>query len=1522
MSDVESPEGVGCIAVVGMAGRFPGAASVAELWANLRSAVESIRHFEDDELIAAGVSPGLLRESDYVKARGFLEGTEEFDAKLFGFTPREAELMDPQHRLFLESAWAALESAALDPQRFDGRIGVFAGSRPNSYLARNLRSQPDLSQTMGGLALDLGNEADFLTTMVSYKLNLRGPSFDVQTACSTSLVSIHLAVQSLLSQECDVALAGGVSVRVPEVDGYQYVEGGITSPDGTCRAFDANAQGTLNGSGVGVVVLRRLEDAQAEEDPILAIVRGSAINNDGSNKVGFTAPSVDGQAEVIAEALALADVDADTVGMIEAHGTGTALGDPIEVAALKQAFDTSRTQYCALGSVKTNLGHLDAAAGVTGFIKAVLAVQHGEIPPSLHYETPNAEIDFANSPFYVNTQLRDWTDHPRRAGISSFGMGGTNAHVVIEGPPAAAASSHRVDTAAPEVLLLSGATVDAVNASAVQLAAFLEGEGATSSLADVATTLRDGRTWLSHGAAIAATDTQDAVKRLSGRPRIRRRLSSPRLAFLFPGQGAQYAGMARSLIERVPAFDRTFQDCREILRPHLDVDLQELVLASNGEDTDRLRQTQYTQPALFAVEYAMARLLLDAGLEPHAMLGHSIGEYVAACLAGVFSLEDALVLVAERGRLMQSMPPGRMLAVPLSESELVTHLDDSVAIASYNSPELCAVAGATEAVGRLEQRLGEAGIETRPLHTSHAFHTAMMDPILDPFRQKVSAAARSRPRQRFVSNVTGTWITDAEAMDPDYWAQHLRQGVRFRQGVDLLLDEGDLIALEVGPGESLTSLLGQWPTERLAAPAVSTMRHPRRDDDDVRVLNEAMGQLWANGVPMELGKFGAGNGRRLASVPTYPFQHKRYWIERAELQAGPVDFSPRAEPRDWFYVPSWQRGVPPSQAAADPTPPDCWMVLDDGSEMGRAIVEDLRTRARRVLVVQAGARFDRRGDDDFTVTCDDRDHLQRVFDQAGELPRAIVHLWSMGDDLDHALLQRRGFGSLLKLGQVLADLTDDQTVRVEVVTRGLYSVLGHEELTPSRSTLLGPCKVLPQETANVMCRVLDLDMTDSHRQELVLAQLRLPAASETWAFRHGQRWRPTYEPAPLEPSDRAVVRAGGSYLVTGSPRDPVLAVIEQLAARGAASIAWLESGEVPIRENWSEAGLDPARQAQIKRLQAVEQRGCSVSIHHVRWSDASSVQGAVRAARVSHGGLHGVIHAAEGLGQGLIQLKTDEMVAAVFAPKVDATRTLLGVLDGENLDFLVLFSSTVSITGAFGQVDACAANAYLDAVAQSATLVGERVISIDWSPWRQADDPALKEASPQMQSLVAEMRDKYGLDTGEGIDALERVLGAALPQVIVSTHDFNVLVEQPTAFSADRFLQELDKSSNVGMSDRDVVLAEDERERAIASVWEDLFGIAPIGREENFFDLGGNSLLAIQLVSRLRKQFQVELALSVLFEAPTVAQLASRIEKDSVPDDEIAELETLLGDIELLSPDEARNFLEMETPGEVNEADG
>jgi amino acid adenylation domain-containing protein len=1188
------------IAVIGLSGRFPGAADVSRLWLNLVAGREGIRFFSAEELIAAGVDPELVARPEYVKAKGILGDVDLFDATFFGLNPREAELMDPQHRVFLECAWEALEDAGWEAERFPGQVGVYAGLSMNTYLLTNLLSHMELVASADTLQASLGNDKDPLTARVSYKLNLKGPSVTIQSASSTSLVAVHTACQALINRDCDMALSGGVSIHLPEATGYLYQEGGTVSRDGHCRPFDAASTGFVSGHGCGVVVLKRLSEALADRDHVYAVIKGSACNNDGSHKVSFSAPSVDGQVQLYNLAYDNSGIDPATVSYVECHGTGTVMGDPIEITALSQAFAarTERKGFCAIGSLKSNIGHLDTAAGVCGLIKAVLSLHHRTLPPSLHFAIPNPRIDFANSPFFVNTELRPWESAdgaPRRAGVTSLGMGGTNAHVVLEEAPVPAAAA----PARPwQLLVLSAKSATALDRATFRLAEHLR-DRPELPLADVAYTLQVGRKAFAHRRALLCRDlpaAADALETLDPE-RVMTLTATPGehpVAFLFPGQGAQYPGMGRGLYASEPVFRAAVDACCE----RLPFDLRALLWGDSADNAasdpqgtaERLQQTEIAQAALFVLSWATAQLWLSWGVRPSALLGHSIGEYVAACLAGVFSLEDALALVVERGRLMQGMAPGAMLAVPLPEAEVTTLLDrpeGELSLAAVNRPDLCVVSGAPEAIDSLAAELAANGFTPRRLHTSHAFHSHTADPILATFAAAVGRVRLSPPMIPLVSNVTGGFLRPEEATDPAYWARQLRGAVRFADGLAQLLAEPQRILLEVGPGDTLASFAREHPARLPEQAVISSLRHPRSAQPDETVLLRAVARLWMAGGDFDWETFGAAEERRRVSLPTYPFERRRFWVEPLPERKRAA----RPDPRDWTYAPVWKQ-TPLAPLGDSPASGDggLWLLLDDrGSELGERLAERLAADGRRVARAFAGDGFLRHDAATFEVAPGRNADFAELLAALGEAPSWTVHLWSLAAGTQDAL--DRGFYSLLFLAQALGKRELARPSELLVVTAGLQTLPTTDGEAPPAtqpSPGFGSAGFLPPELPNVVWRTLDLppaSRANRENVEPILAEMARGGAEPWVALRDGRRFVRSFEIVPVvspaglpeTTEERAKETPKRIAPSAGHPR-PALAnpyVAPESAAEQRIAVVWQEVlglERVGVHDNFFELG--------------------------------------------------------------------------------------------------------------------------------------------------------------------------------------------------------------------------------------------------------------------------------------------------------------------------------------------------------------
>ncbi len=1362
------------VAVVGIALHLPGARNAREYWKNLRGGVESVRDLTDEELLAAGVSREALAQPNYVRRSAVLEGLADFDAGFFGFSPKDAAITDPQHRRFLECCWEALEDAAHPPESFAGPIGVFAGSGMSAYMAFNILSNRELVDSVGLFLLrHTGNDKDFLTTRVSYCLDLQGPSVNVQTACSTSLVAVHMACQSLLSGECDMALAGGVTITLPHGRGYLYHENEILAADGVCRPFDARSGGTVFSSGAGVVVLRRLSDALADGDHIYAVIKGSAINNDGARKVGYLAPSVPGQARAIAEALAVSGVEPRSIGYVEAHGTATPVGDPIEIAALTQAFRTGTDErgFCAVGSVKGNIGHADTAAGVASFIKVALALQHRELPPSLHFERPNPEIDFDASPFFVNAQLREWKAgaEPRRAGVSALGVGGTNAHVILE----EARSIASTKSARPfQLLVLSARSRNALDAACANLRAHLQ-EHPELEFADVAWTLQAGRRAFPWRRTLVCRDAADALRVLGSSERADlERLRThdagsarPTLVYMLPGGGAQHPRMARDLYAQAGVFRREVDRCLALLAPELASAILRAIQTPDGEleaVARELERPSIQLPALFVIEYALARQWSELGLEPAALIGHSMGENTAACLAGVISLADALGLVALRGRLFERVETGAMLAVQLPAAELVPLLGEGLALAASNAPALSVASGTRAGIEELERSLGARGVEHSRIHIQIAAHSALLEPILPEFRAYLQRIQLSPPRIPFVSNLTGTWITSEQAVDAEYWVQHLRRTVRFSDGVRTLLQDPERVLLEVGPGNTLCSLARAHGNASLAPRIVPSLRHRDEAVDDRAFALEVLGRLWLAGLKPNWSALHAGENRQRVSLPTYPFERQRYWIEPSRREPDASEHARGLERLDdlsrWFQRPAWRR----DDLAGAPAAKDLrWLLFADAGGFAEALAAQLRSQGARVLLAFSGERFERLGDDVYTLSPQDAEGYVALLDdlRARELlPERIVHCWMVthSDATEVTTtffhwIQEHGFYSLLFLSQALGAVERAAPVHLTVVSNGMQALEGETLAHPAKAVVLGPCLVAPRELERLTCSSVDIDVPIEARARRgrieIDAQLVLDVAREATAaragaivaLRRGVRHVQLFEPAPLSaattntappsvPSANASpIRPRGTYLITGGLGGIGLSIAAHLARTAQARLVLLARAELPPRERWNEwlkrdgdRGAPAGTRRRIRDVLALEELGAEVEVVSADVANVEELRAALARARARFGPLNGVIHAAGTIEDGLIQTRTPASVDRVFTPKVHGTLLLDAELAAEPLDFFVLCSSTSAQLGPAGQVDYAAANAFLDAFAERRSKARPGLtVAIEWGVWQE-----------------------------------------------------------------------------------------------------------------------------------------------------------------------------------------------------------
>ena len=1367
------------IAVVGMAGRFPNAETPDEFWNNLRNGHESARTYTDDDLRAAGVPESLLADPHYVKAGTPIDDWTMFDADFFGLGPKDAAIMDPQHRMLLEVAWETLESAGHPPAGFDGDIGVFAGCGMSAYFIYNVLTNPDLVNQVGTFLLrHTGNDKDFLATRISYALDLTGPSVSVQTACSTSLVAIHHAAQSLLQYECDMALAGGVTIEIPHRVGYMYKEGEPLSPDGHCRAFDHRSQGTIFGSGAGMVALRRLGDAVADRDIILGVVKGSGVNNDGSGKVSYLAPSVDGQAAAISEALAVADVDPASIQYVEAHGTGTPMGDPIEVAALNHAFGSGNgPATIALGSVKPNIGHLDTAAGVAGFIKLIQSIRHREIPPSINFDAPNPAVDFAGGPFHVNDRLNPWPDTgdlPARGGISSLGVGGTNAHVIVEEAPElerpSGPSSRR-----GRLLLLSGRNAGAVEGNTSRLREHLQSSGAD--LSDVAYSLATTRHGFGMRRTLVATSTSDAVDRLaSGDTSLlpTRQIFSDHanLVWLLPGGGSQYPTMGAGLYEHEAVFRTHMDRGLDRLADVHGLDLRPMIFPAVGAEEQAaklLSPTDRQLPAIFITSYAMARLFESWGHWPRAMAGHSMGQMTAASLAGVMSYEDALDLIHLRGQLVETTEEGGVVSVNLAPEAVEPYLYGRLVVASVNGPDLVVLSGTAKEVADVSATLRSDGVEIREIPMNTAAHSPLFDPILPPFEEKLRSVDLHPPTTPVACNLTGGWLTAENATDPMYWVRHFRNTVRFADNASLLLEDEGTVLVEVGPGRTLSSFVRSSPEARPQQPAIPSMRHPDQEIDDDLFVLDVVGRMWAAGIDLDVHAFYREEQRRRVALPFYAFQHQHYFIEPGDsvVKEGAAGSTLHrgVEIGDWLYEPVWHEE--PAPAAADTTEPANWLIFMDRAGVADGLVAHLTARGHQVATVVEGDVFTRIDSRAFALAPeagrDGYDRLLGALVEDGFMPDRVIHLWSLTTDkrvragsswFHH--MQERGFLSLVNLAQAVGDLIPDAHQRWTVVTNGVHAVDGKVD-HPEKATMMGPVSVIPHEFQGIEVGLIDVSMPQSGHQtvaaraaevaERLLARAQgrqAPAESDLAdvvariardlegegpsahvGHRNGRRYVRSLDRAHLEADPTGGrLRSGGTYLITGGLGGLAMSLADRLARHWKANLILVGRSPVPGRNEWdqwlADHGPGNTISKRIRKLLALEKAGAQVMTGTADVADIAAMERVVADAIGRFGRIDGVLHAAGVVEENLIALKTEHDMDRVLTPKVQGAMVLDRVLGSHQPDFIVYFSSISTALGIPGQVDYAAANAFLDAYARRPRRSGEpERISLAWGPWRE-----------------------------------------------------------------------------------------------------------------------------------------------------------------------------------------------------------
>lgn len=1554
MNEIENYQMTGMeIAVIGMAGRFPNSRNIAEFWEHLKNGIECISYFSDDELEDLELRPGIVKNPNYVKAKAMIEDTEYFDASFFDYSPREAEAMDPQMRIFHECAWEALESGGYDSYSYEGLIGLYLGASSHAYWEA-VNSVLSKSKPSEQFAISHLTDKDFMATRISYKLNLRGPSVTMATACSTSLVAIHLACNGIIGGECDMALAGGISVWLPGKTGYLYEEGMILSDDGHNRTFDEKATGSVFGDGAGVVLLKRFDDAVADGDIIHALIKGSAINNDGNRKVGYTAPSVEGQAEVIRMALQMAEVEPESIGYLEAHGTATSLGDAVEIEALNRVFASNeKKKNSAIGSVKSNVGHLNSAAGVIGFIKTVLILKHKLIPPTMHFGKPNPKIDFKTSSFHVNTTLTEWKPglYPLRAGISSFGIGGTNAHFILEETPGITRKSSEKKRQ-HLLILLSAKTGPALDIVSENLGNYLK-KNPDINLADVSYTLKVGRKSLPYRKMFIGSNLDETIDALL----LHKKTSFPAgsvsrkvfgafakedeqtMVFMFPGLGDQYVNMGRELYEKEPLFHRQMDRCFEIVDPLLEYDIKGLLYPADkaAKNTKSLEVSHHSHSAysiqnfevaqllVFIIEYSLSRMLMEWGITPQAMIGYSFGEYAAACIAGVFSLEDALKLVVLRGKLIKEIPGGAMTSVPLTIEKLKPLLaadaDNQLSISIDNGPT-CIVGGPLTAVTAFEKHMKNRHLMCIRLDSDHALHSRMMEPISTKFREAVNKITLNSPEIPFISNVTGTWITDREAVDPGYWSKHLRETVRYSQGMAELLKEENTIFVEIGPGRALCTQLRQQLGKDSQRSALNFLRHQEEKISDTYYLSNGIGHLWLQGVKIDWKAFYKDEKRVRLPLPTYPFERQAYRkavLSGLAIFPGAADTakplaSPSRQPdiSGWFYRPSWKRCWLQEQEPIKPGEKKTLRVLMfiDDHGLGSQLAQQLGAAGHEVITVKTGTSFSKPGGSvpQFILDPGKADHYEILFRELHheqKMPERILHFWGVtgsrpGSELiaDFDNLLDGTFYSLLFIAKALGKLHLLETFQLLAVTDNMQEVSGDEEVCPEKAGVSAIFKVIPQEYSNINCRSIDIILPDpgsKQREKMtrrLLKELLAKTPDRVVAFRGNSRWVQCYEHIQVHPAGKNLdhgsrLKKEGIYLITGGLGGVGHVLARYLGESLKAKLVLIGRTTLPARDQWQEwlsthPPQDPVS-LKIKNLQELEALGTEVLAINADVANEIQMQQAISRAEERFGNINGVIHCAGHMGEnspGTIDEINKNRCQEHFRPKVFGVLVLEKLLREKKLDFYLLMSSISAVLGGLGLAAYAAANCFMDAFTCKKNRGSSTWISVNWDGWRTRE--VVKE-----KKFSAAAWENFAMTPEEGIESFRRVLSMDEPGHLV--HSTGDLVARINQWIKLEFLQtskdSLTRDNMTPLHARPslpnkYIPPRNELEKSIAEVWQNFLGIEQVGADDNFFDLHVTSLDILQVNSILKDKLKRDIPAATMFKYPTITSLANFLSQE------------------------------------------
>lgn len=1462
-----------------MSGRFPKSENLLVLWKNLVEGKELIHFYSDLELEKLGVSPNLFKNEKYVKKGAFLEDSGSFDYSFFGYTHEEAELMDPQIRILHEQVWLSLEDAGYNPFNYPSKIGCFVTAGDNLTWRIHAKLLESSGKVNPFLLEQISNQ-NLISTLISYSLNLKGPSYFVDTACSSSLVALHVACRSLLMKECSMAITGGVGISSAKDVGYVYDEGIIYSKDGYCRAFDIDASGTVSGEGVGIVVLKRLEDALNDRDHIYSVIRSTSVNNDGNRKVGYTAPSVVGQYECIKSAHLVADVDPRDISYIETHGTGTKLGDPVELEALNKAFNYDATHQCGIGSLKTNIGHLGAAAGVAGLIKTALSLDNKLIPPSLHFKEPNPEINFESGPFYVNSELKKWESETKRlAGVSSFGIGGTNAHVILEEAPIQESGSLPKTY---QCILYSAKTRSSLERYQAKLKDFFD-KNEKLDLADLSYTLKTGRNNYKYRKFFICKDNNDVESQLDKisfqEPFLAK--EKRRIVFMFAGQGSQYYSMGREIYRQYPYFKSIIDKGFEILKVETGLDYENIIgYNSNSENTenDKINDLAYSIPLLFLVEYAFAKLLMKFGVKPTNMIGHSFGEYVAACLSEVFTFEEGLKLIVKRAHLMNEMERGGMISVDMPPGKIKEFIFSDLSIAAINTESSCVVSGNTNSLNAFSEILSSKEIDFIKIKTSHAGHSQMMEAIMESYEAELNKINFLEPKLPFLSCITGKPIKKEEATSPKYWVNHLRQTVQFSKGLDFLLKEGNTVFVEIGSSKTLASFLRQSKNFNPDIILTAVLKHPKENEDDVSYLLNSIGTLWGNGVKINWSEYYEGEYRNKVSAPTYSFDKIIFpsKVDPMQKLTGSMAFGLTAgnngDYSEWIYEQGWREIKNKVQENVSFDWTICFLCENDFCE---ELKHELSKEKGNVVFIKESTEYLELQNNLILINPANIEDYQKLgfeiskrFSGRGR----IIHAWCMGKTANAKSydpeIENLGYFSLLNITRAFSEKKNLSPLHLDFLVNNMFKVTGNEIISSMNSTALGALKVIPKEYENVYCRCIEFLTDDLEKgvlyKEDVFSKLKSRSRETIVSLRGSKAWQPFYE--KIEVDKEAVeekIKTKGLYVITGANGGMGKVLSEYLVNEYSADLVLIGRG----KEN----------KAVTNNLRR------NNTVHYVQddLSDANSLKNKLAALKLK--AVDGIFHTA-GLGDysRLISNRTNVDCRNIFLPKVIGTNNVFNSFKNYSPDFIVLCSSVAAVLAPFGQVAYVAANLYQNFFAQEYNSK-TKVISIQWDVWK---DNGMAIAAHNWQTRTNSNEPlEFGIGNKDGLNLFRYALNSNSSEFIVSTKNFNAQLAIADTHTLKYFMEA--DEEQVYLSDREVERpdidthykeAKSETEQVLCELWKSIFGYEKIGVNDDFFELGGNSLKVLTLIKRIHKAFNVEINIRDFFKKSNIEDLAKEIE--------------------------------------------